>query len=154
MGEIATADVVPRVSALPKVIRSQRKDSAGITQQVIRPPAAKERVMPTVVLDDKDPYQESRGGHSEQEREPIRPRNAQVHQVPNSAKGEQRINDLPTAFPSIWKLVLGQLLSYRKADFVRNSQARLRGIGHVDFSLGIRSSLFDVDPNIRSELET
>ena len=58
-------------------------------------------MMSAIVLDDEQHEQ------GEKKREPIGPRNAQVHQVPKAAEWQQRVDDLPAALELIGPLVLG-----------------------------------------------
>lgn len=79
VAEVPATGVMPRMISAPQVVRRQCEQSAETTQEVIRSAASKERVMPAIVLDDEDPHEETGRRDCQEKREPIGPRNAQVH---------------------------------------------------------------------------
>lgn len=105
--EVSATGVVPRMASPPQVVRCECKEAAQAAQEVVRLPATKERVMSAVVLDDEDSDQEASRRDRQQKRQPIRPRKTQIHQIPKTAKRQQRIDDLPATLKLVGSLVLG-----------------------------------------------
>lgn len=82
-------------------------------------------MMPAIVLNYEQSHKQTRGWHGQQQRNPVRPEDAQVHQIPESAERQQRVGDLPAA------LELVGTLESRQATLPGTTVTRVRGTGFV-----------------------
>ena len=66
--KIAATGVMSRVTSAPETVRREREQAAQRAQRIVQTFTAKERMMPAVVLDDKEPHEQAGGRNREQER--------------------------------------------------------------------------------------
>jgi len=103
--QIARRRMMDRVLPAPVEIRRERQHAEDRTDDVVCVFRSKERAVPTVVLDDKQPHHKAGAQHHQRQHKPIGYCQRAIRQVPDDDKRNERVADLPDAFPCDRRLV-------------------------------------------------
>ena len=95
--EIAGGGVMGRVGALPIVVGRQGDDAAHAADPVVERAVTKERAVTAIVLDEKQPHQESGRGQSQRQGQPIADMHQRPHRRPQRDERRERDGDFGQA---------------------------------------------------------